>query len=226
VLTAPDSSSLKVFYHGDNIGFCHWTTSVGEDLAKLKDDALPPEGMIERVTNYRIQLEGNVAVKDLRNRARFDCQLKLTTNQVWQEFNLRLTMRPAIWEVHCVAAEKKVHIKVEDEDGGFDRVFHFAELQTPDGLVSELLGPSAYLAISSLGLLDIPRNGSVPASSLKWDARNDIVRIGPATIRAYRLQAVLMDRFTAVLYISRVGEILRVELPNGIVLANDQLSNL
>jgi hypothetical protein len=226
ILTAPDSSSLKVFYHGENVGFCHWTTSVGEDLSRLKEEDLPPEGMVARVSGYRIQVEGNVAMKDFRNRARFDCQFKMTTNQVWQEFSFRLNMRPSVWEVHCLASEQKLRLKVADDDGSFERVFRFSELQNPELLVQEVAGPSASEVLGGLGLMGLWPKGGLTASALKWEARNDVVNIGPAPVRAYRLQVRLVDRFQAVFYVSRVGEILRVELPDGLVLANDQLANL
>lgn len=225
ILTAPDSSSLKVFSHGENIGFCHWTTSVGEDLSKLREDNLPPEGMVSKVVGYRIQLEGNVGIKDFRNRAKFDCQLKLTTNLVWQEFNLRLNMRPAVWEVHCVAAEQKVRLRVEDEEGSYERVFRFAELRNPDGLIQEIAGPSAFATISGLGLLGLPLGKGLSEGAVKWEARNASIKIGPAPVRVYELQVSVLDRFKGIFFISRVGEILRVELPGGIVLANDQLAN-
>jgi hypothetical protein len=38
------------------------------------------------------------------------------------------------------------------------------------------------------------------------------------------LEASAADRYSAVLFVSRVGEILRMELPDGLVLVNDQLA--
>jgi hypothetical protein len=63
------------------------------------------------------------------------------------------------------------------------------------------------------------------ASQLRWEARYESVKLGHASIRAYRLRLNLLDHFAAVIFVSRVGEILRVELPGGIVLANDQLGS-
>ncbi|HYG35772.1 MAG TPA: hypothetical protein VEC99_13360, partial [Clostridia bacterium] len=48
ILTAPDSSSLTILHNGKKIGFCHWLTSIGEDLSKMKPDDAAPEGMVER----------------------------------------------------------------------------------------------------------------------------------------------------------------------------------
>ena len=61
---------------------------------------------------------------------------------------------------------------------------------------------------------------------LQWAARNDWLKIGHAQVRVYRLQARLLDRYQIVVVVSRVGEILRVELPNGLLLVNEALSNL
>src|SRR5437667_7086729 len=72
MLTAPDSSSLSIFHHGKKIGFCHWITSVGEELSKAREEDGPPEGMVGRMSGYRIQIEGNLAQAGSANRARFD----------------------------------------------------------------------------------------------------------------------------------------------------------
>ena len=61
---------------------------------------------------------------------------------------------------------------------------------------------------------------------LKWEARNDRLTIGSNPVRVYRLEARLFDRYRAILFVSPVGEILRVELPDDILLTNDALSNL
>src|SRR5437868_5375693 len=94
ILTAPDSSSLTVLHHGKKVGFCHWVTSVGEELARMNDTDVPPKTTQKRVVAYRLHLEGNLAFEDSGARIRFDSNLKLATNQTWQEFNVRLNFRP------------------------------------------------------------------------------------------------------------------------------------
>ena len=61
---------------------------------------------------------------------------------------------------------------------------------------------------------------------LRWEARNDWLKIGHSQVRVYRLHTRLLDRYQAVVVVSRVGEILRVELPNGLLLVNEALTNL
>src|SRR5258708_27631638 len=71
ILTAPDSSSLTVFHKGKKIGFCHWITSVGEDLAKMSAGETPPEGMVRKIVNYRLELDGNLMLWGVTDRLRF-----------------------------------------------------------------------------------------------------------------------------------------------------------
>ena len=90
----------------------------------------------------------------------------------------------------------------------------------------ELGGPALPAALAALGLPLYQANPSSTAIGLTWEARNDRLKIGSNYIRVYRLEARLFDRFKAVLFVSPVGEILRMELPDEIVLTNDALTNL
>jgi hypothetical protein len=60
---------------------------------------------------------------------------------------------------------------------------------------------------------------------LRWQARHDSVRMGHSAVRAYRLESRILDRYSVVLFVSRVGEILRAELPDEIILVNDALGS-
>lgn len=226
VLTAPDSSSLTILYQGQKVGFCHWMTAVGEDFARLKGETVPPEGMIQRVGGYRIQLEGNIILQDFRNRIRFDCQLKLATNQLWEEFALRLNMRPALWEIHSLAAEQTAQVRVVDNDGEFNRVFKFSELQNPASLLQEFTGPMGLVALEGVGWPSALQEMMGSGLKTQWEARRETLKLGSVSMRAYRLQARFLNRYPVSILVSRVGEILRIELPNGILLTNDQLANL
>src|SRR6516162_8972026 len=104
ILTAPDSSSLTIFRKGKRIGFCHWITSVGEDLAKMSSGETPPEGMVRKIVNYRLDLDGNVMLGSPSERLRFDSHLSLRSDRTWQEFELRLNLRPDTWVLQSAAA--------------------------------------------------------------------------------------------------------------------------
>src|SRR5256885_325788 len=73
MLTAADPSSLSIFHHAKKVGFCHWTTSVGEQLSAPREDTpATPEGMVQRITGYRVQLEGNLMASNSPGRIRFE----------------------------------------------------------------------------------------------------------------------------------------------------------
>ena len=222
ILTAPDSSSLSVYHHRKKVGFCHWITSIGEDLSRTTADT-PPEGMVGRVSGYRLQLEGNLAFSDdPANRLRFDGSLRLGRDKLWQEFTLRLNLRPGSWEIHSVAADQTVRFKAEEGDVAINQVLKFSELTNPEELARQLGDPFALGWMSALGLGQLS-SGSTPQVGLKWQAWHDSVRIGHSSVRAYRMEARLLERYRVILFVSRVGEILRVELPDELVLVNDQL---
>src|SRR5262249_23137863 len=111
MLTAPDTSSLTIYHHRKKVGFCHWITSIAQDLNTTKEEDPSPEGMVGRVSGYRVQLEGNLSVGDDTNRLRFDGNLKLGRKKNWKEFALRINLRPTTWELHSVAAEQAVHLR-------------------------------------------------------------------------------------------------------------------
>src|ERR1051326_8219267 len=143
ILTAPDSSSLSIFHHGKKVGFCHWVSGIGEELAQITEDNSSPEGMVRHIRGYRLQLEGNVSSDEVGNRIRFESALTLTTNQLWQDFNLRIILRPAMLEIHSSATEQRVKFHVDDGEEKFDRVIKFSELQNPQALLREFGGPVA-----------------------------------------------------------------------------------
>jgi hypothetical protein len=224
ILTAPDSSSLAILHHGKKVGFCHWITSIGEQLSQIQEDSGSPEGMVSRIMGYRLQLEGNVSSDKAGNRIRFESALTLTTNQVLQDFNLRIILRPTVLEVHSSAAEQRVRFNIDDGEEKFQRVIKFSELHNPQALVRELAGPAAGGLLNNFGMVGAQVPSTALNTNLKWEGREDSMRIGHSPVRTYRLQTRVLDKYQITIFVSRVGEILRVELPDEVVLVNDQLA--
>jgi hypothetical protein len=223
ILTAPDSSSLTIFYRGKKIGFCHWITSVGEDLAKMSANDEPPEGMVQKIVNYRLELDGNVILGEVTDRLRFDSHLSLGSDQKWREFDLRVNLKPSNWEVRAVAAEGTVRVNWQDDTGKFSRVFKSSEIENPEALLQEFGGPVTAGLMAGLGVPSLRDHKLVQSLGLNWEARHESIKLGHSSVRAYRLEARLLDRFSIIVFVSRAGEVLRVELPDGITLTNDQL---
>ena len=227
VLTAPDDSSLDIMHHGKKVGFCRWSANAGEAIAtgKRAEGDLPIEGMVKHLAGYTLNVEGNVALEKFSNRLRFDLKLQLATNGVWREFDLRLSARPHTWQIHSRAADRLLVLHGDDESGNFERTFRFDDLADPAGLLNSL----SALAPVTRGAAIEPwsQTNAVPLwAGLPWEAFHDWLNFGRNKLRVYRLQARVLDQYQITVFVSPVGEILRVELPDELVLLNDALVNL
>jgi hypothetical protein len=227
MVIAPDNSKLEIRHHGKKIGYGTWTPSVGEELATGKRmlEEPPPEGMIPDPSGYNIDFGGTVSIDNL-TRVRFTFDLRLTTNHHWQEMSLHLMVRPSVWDVRASAAAGTVTFSSNDDTGHSEQVFKLADLEKPDKFLQQAGWPISPALIAALGLPRNPAQANSAVLGLQWEARNDWLQIASERMRVYRLQARLLDRFQIAVFISLEGEILRVELPDEIVLVNDQLSIL
>jgi hypothetical protein len=220
ILTAPDDSPLNIFSSGKRIGFCRLRTSVGEELSKMEE--APKQGV--KAANH-IRFDGTVALSQIHGRYRFESDLSLTDDRHWSTFNLSLLHRPIVAELHATAADQTVQVKATDGEGEFVHSFSFSELQNPMSIVDSLGGP---LAAGMIGGLDAGAlSPQLPATlpEVKWEAWHDTLTIGHEPVRIFRLETRVMDRYRIILFVSRAGEILKAELPNGIILLHDKLTS-
>ncbi|PYM15986.1 MAG: hypothetical protein DME18_02725 [Verrucomicrobia bacterium] len=225
ILTAPDDSTLEISSSGKRIGYCRWGANAGEELAagKISRQDYSPEGMVKQLSHYTIDLEGNVLPAQPATRVRFSLHLEFATDHAWRELSVRVATRPSVWTIHATAADQRLDLKYEDETGNWTRAFAFDELRDPRKWIEEFAGPLPPALLGPAAGLERQKNLS---PGLKWTARNDWLKIGHSRARVYRLQAQLLGHYEVVVIVSRVGEILRVELPNGLLLLNEALTNL
>lgn len=228
ILTAPDKSGLGILHHNRTIGHGQWSANIGQDLGagRIIDDDLPPEGMVAGPAGYHVDFRSIASMNDVPGGLHFDFDLKLATNYVWQEFSLTLRLHSSTWEIHSLASEEAIHLKLRDENEKSERVFKFADLQNPQALARQLELPVPIEFFGAASLSANTQNPTPVSPGLIWEARNDWITIGHTAVRAYRLQSTLFDRFRIVVIVSQVGEILRVELPDEWLLINDELTNL
>jgi hypothetical protein len=221
ILTAPDASSLSVYQNGDRMGYCEFSTGVGQQMATFDGDKPPPEGFAMRA-GYQIHLAGNVAMGDFTNRLKFDGRVQFTPAHQWQELNLKITSRLAVIEIHSLATNELAHVKISN-DGTLllARDFTFTDLQNPGTLVRALTG---NLADGWFGGFDLPElMPATEAQKIQWDARRTRVKIGTEAVPVYRLESSVLGH-PVILDVSTLGEILRIELPGGISARIDEWS--
>jgi hypothetical protein len=225
MLTAPDDSSLDILREGVKIGYCRWVPNVGEELATGKVSQEELEGMVRKPAGYTITMEGNFLLDRQMGRLRFDFHAGFDANNEWKDFTLRVVHRPMAWELESVAADQTLKFRHEAGEENWERQYHFSDFQNPGKLLRQSGMNIPFLAGLLPQYLPMPSVQNV-AAGLNWEARKDWLMIGHSRVRVYRVQARLLDKYQIVLIVSRVGEILRVELPNDILLVNEALSNL
>ena len=221
ILTAPDISSLTVYQAGQKIGFCQFSTSVEQAMAALDEDNPPPEGIVAHA-GYQLRFDGNVSLGDFTNRLTYNGRLQFSSRRAWRELNLKLSVHGVAVEIHSAATNQTVHLKVAGGGSSLDREFTFAELQSPDTLLRAFAGDWGSGLLNDLALPPVPQSTTALAGSIRWEAHHVRLLMGHEPVSAYRLETRALD-YRVVIYVSSLGEILRVELPGGVTAVLDQL---
>jgi hypothetical protein len=220
ILTAPDSSSLSVYQKKERTGYCEFSTSVGQQMATLDEDKVPPEGFSTR-NGYQIHLAGNVSLGDFTNRLKFDGRVQFSNKRQWQALNFKISSRLAVLEIQSVQSNQIVHVKLDNDGEILERDLSFADLQNPNALLRTFVG---NFEDALLGSMDFPGvSAATGAQAIEWTARRTRIRIGTESVPVYRLETTLLDRPITV-DVSTLGEILRVQLPGNVTAVIDELN--
>ncbi len=222
ILTAPDASSLNVFQDGQRTGFCEFSTAVGTEMAQLDENSPPPEG-IAASAGYKIRVNGNMSFGEFTNRVRFEGQLQFSAARDWRELNLKISSRIATVEIHSLATNQNVHLKITSDGATIERDLAFADLQNPNALLRAFAGNFGGDFLGGFGLPGVPQNSAALTQMIHWEAHRDRMIIGHEPVSVYLLETQLLQN-KIVIYVSTLGEILRVELPGGIIAALDEWS--
>lgn len=224
ILTAPDTSSMNIFQDGERSGFCEFSTSVEMEMAKLDENSPPPEGIVARA-GYSIHLNGNTSLGDFTNRVRFDARLQFSAKRQWRELNLKISSHSASVEIHSLATNQTVHLKITGDGGTIERDLALDDLRNPNTLLRVFAGNFGGGFFGALDLPVLPPAATDVAQNIHWEAHRARLKIGREPVSAYRLETRVLDR-PIVIYASTLGEILRVELPDGITATLDEWSKL
>lgn len=226
IFESVDDSSLEIRHRDTKVGYCRWIPAPisSPPLPQNPADPSIPEGMVTQITGYGVDLDGSVALEDPA-RLRFSISFRADTNFVWQELHLRLQIRPWRCEILARAHDETIVLKVSDDEQARQHQFRFADLRDPARLLREMGGPllAESFALFGLATPDTPLDQQPFQLGLAWEAHADRQKIGRTAVAVYRLQCRLLDQYRIVVYLLKSGEILRIELPNRILLVNDEL---
>jgi hypothetical protein len=213
ILTAPDISSLTIYQDGRRTGFCEFSTSVWQEMAKLDENSTPPEGLASSA-GYQIRLNGGASLGDATNRFKFDGRLQFASLRDWRELNLKISTRAVAVNIHSLATNQTVAVEITSDGSTELRVLHFADLQNPNKLLNAFTGDSGGGFLGGFDLPEIPQTTTL-AQNLRWQASRERLMVGREPVSVYRLETEILAN-KIVIYVSTLGEILRVELPGGI----------
>jgi hypothetical protein len=234
ILTSPDDSGLAVHVAGDRVGYIRWAPNIGEETStgKTADDASDLEGRVKKLTGYTIHSDGNFILPEGGGRVRFDLDAKFAPNNDWIEWTLKGIQRPNTWSISANRKKETVEFALGDGPAALRQTLRFSDFRNPGKLLNDI-GAAADLPIAGIVLPSlttmIPANGTnAPSLSfgLKWEGRQDWLQMGHSRVKVYQLRAHILDKYEAVIIVSRVGEILRVQLPGEMTLVNEALINM
>jgi hypothetical protein len=209
ILTAPDASSLSVYQRGERTGYCEFSTSVGQEMAAMDIDKLPPEGLVKRA-GYQIHLAGNLAFGDFTNRLKFDGRVKFYNAREWRELAFMVSTRAVQIEIRAQATNETVQVKLTTEAGTLERQLPISDLQDPDMLARTFLGSFAEPLLDALDLPDVTAMAS--SQTIEWTACRTRVKITSEPVPVYQMETSLLGH-QIVVDVGTLGEILRVRLP-------------
>jgi hypothetical protein len=220
ILTAPDASSLSVYQNGDRTGYCELSTSVGQQMATMDENKPPPEGFSLR-GGYQLHFAGNVSLGDFTNRLKFDGRIQFSPKRAWEEIDLKITSHLAVLEIHSVATNEFVHVKITSDNEIMERDLPFADLENPGVLLRTFTG---NFADALLGTMDLPDFMSESGGQkIEWSSRRTRLKIGTEFVPVYRLETSLLGKSVSV-DVSTLGEILRIQMPGNVTAIIDELN--
>jgi hypothetical protein len=224
ILTSPDNSTLEIYDHDQKIGFCHWVATVGgatQAFNQTLSEDYAPEGLMPQPSSYELTVEGNSEIFTT-NHIRFEAQLRLSTNQTWQDFHWSAKIRPLSWDIHAIDAAQRVSIKVNDDGAIWQKTFKFSDFQHPEALL-ESFGIEGSLGLAGSAVLPLLKD-PVSQAALHWKAHEDWMQFGHSKVRVYRLETEFLGQHLYI-FTSRAGEILWVEAPNKLTMRNEAFSH-
>jgi hypothetical protein len=232
ILTSPDDSGLAVNYGGERVGYVRWSPNIGQELAtgKTANENVEIEGRVKKLTGYTIHADGNFIRPEGAGRIRFDLDAKFSADNQWTEWTLKGMQRPNVWSVAADRRAETIEMTLGEGRQAVKQKFRFSDFRNP-GKLLDTLGvsdsfPLAGAILPSLTTMRSATNGAALTLGLNWEGRQDWLQMGHSRVRVYRLRARILEKYEIVVIVSRVGEILRVQLPGDMTLVNEALINL
>jgi hypothetical protein len=239
MLRSPDESFIYMFQDGKRLGSFRWSADAVEfdTEATTTNAQYQTEGMVRNPANYLIDIRsGHLLLGKGRGNVNFDMSANFSTNNQWQTFEFGVHQKPIKFQVSANATNETLRIGLLNDEQLTEHRFTFDELRDPSAIAGKLFGPLPLAQFAGgllagfgsgglAGVSDDPRFdvGELLKVGIRVEAFQDHLKIGHSSLRCYRITITLPDQRAANIYVSRIGEILRVTLPNKIEFRNARL---
>lgn len=228
ILTSPDDSGLAVQYGKERVGYLRWAPNIGEETAtgKTANENTEIEGRVKKLTGFTVHSDGNFIMPETTGRFRFEFDSKFSTSGDWEEWKFKGIQKPNAWSIAMNRKAETVDLGLGDGPAAVKQLFKFADFRNPQKLANDLGLIGMFPMLGEFLPAGAGTNNMALSVKLDWEARQDWLQMGHSRVRIYRLEARLLDKYRMVVLVSRVGEILRVDLPGEVTLVNEALINL
>lgn len=224
MLEAPDLSALEIRHQGEKIGALRWVPAVLEaphDPQRAESEVVP-EGLVKQFTGYQVEADGHVFL-EARKKLQFTFNFELHTNQTLRKLHLRVGARSQAWDFAYAATNQALRLRTEGEGAFEERLFPLATRGDWEAILREFAGPVFANALLALGFRELTAPGLQSSVGVSLQARSDRLRLRHSRLRGYRVTLRWLDRLQASVFVNAVGEIIRADLPEGVMLLNDGL---
>jgi len=223
ILDSPDSSVLSIRHQGRSIGSFEWHPSILESSRSNAPGgaaASAIEGMVSAPAGHQLRVSTRFFGSDSPlDRWMVLGNVEFSPTNSWERISIRVDQRPKSWEIQAESGSDEIRMTYEEGRRRFEQTF-----RTRDTAALQLM-LAPYLGALPSGL--IPENAlSRPETlmrSVSVEARSDWMQIGRSRVRVYRLTARLPGQLEATAFISRAGELLKIQLPDRIQLVNEAI---
>lgn len=222
MLDSPDSSVLSIRHQGKAIGSLEWHPSVLEvprdHSTATSSDTI--EGMVSAPAGHQLRVSARFFGSDTPlDRLMILVNTRFSPSNQWEKATIRVDQRPRSWEIETEAGSDRIRLTHEEGRRRLEQTF-----ETRNRAALQLM-LAPYLAGMPPGL--IPENALAHpeklARAVALEARSDWMPVGRSRIRVYRLTARLPGQIEVTAFISRAGELLKIQLPDRLQLVNEAI---
>lgn len=222
VLNSPEIAQLDIFQRREwkRLGSLEWMMLVDEDAPSGEPDV---EGMVRKIRGYTLDVsQGNLLLN--QSHVKFSLRTNFDAARKWKAFLLTVQFPRGVISMESKREDGTVKLDLDLNGVRLKREMSFAQLtklETLAALPAELTGDPS-MAKAARQLAGPPgqqrTTGTRPTNTAR--AHYDWLPGIRHRLRVFRVNWTPVESYDMVLYISLQGEILRVELPRGIVIRN------